>query len=82
MTTDHAHREGNGGDRAKVRSRSAIARAADQALRGDENDHAVRIAETRDKTHTALLAVRLDTSYQSGNSTLNYRNRTAGQDRL
>jgi len=82
MTTDHVYPEANRDDPARARPRSAIARAADQVLRGDGNDHAVRIAENRDKTRTALLAIRLDTSYRSGNSTLNYRNRTSGQDRL
>jgi len=82
MTTDHVYPEGNGGDPARARPRSAIARAADQALRGDGNNDAVRIATIHGKTHTALLASRLDNSYLSGNSTLNDRNRTSGQGRL
>jgi len=82
VTTDNAHPEGDGGDPAKARPYSAIARASDQALRGDGNDRAVRNVAIRGKTHTALLAYRLDNSYLSGNSTLNDRNRTTGQGRL
>ena len=82
MTTDHVYPEKNGGDPARARPRSAIARASDQALRGDGNDHVVRIAAIRGKTHTVPLAIRLDHSYLSGYSTLNHRNRPSGQGRL